>query len=317
MPWVVGIDEAGYGPNLGPLLQAAVAINLPTDDLAGWETLRPVVRRHGGRWGRDGRLVIDDSKKIYHGEHALGKLERGLFGLFGWVPQSFAALTTSLLPAWCADELQREHWYAGECNLPQDTTANQLRHDREQYLFSRPNGVSLLTPHVILTPTPWFNRCVDVTQNKSQLLSSGLAELLQWLWGALPAGEFFMIYCDKQGGRKFYGEILRSAAPHAEVLPELEADHESRYRIAGPTLNGAVTFRPRSDSESVAVALASMLCKYLRELCMMQFNQFWVKHHPGIAPTAGYPLDAHRFFAEIAGTLPRLQLTPADVWRIK
>jgi len=30
--WVVGIDEAGYGPNLGPLVQAAVALYLPDDD---------------------------------------------------------------------------------------------------------------------------------------------------------------------------------------------------------------------------------------------------------------------------------------------
>ena len=32
MPWVIGIDEAGYGPNLGPLVQAAAAIWMPPDD---------------------------------------------------------------------------------------------------------------------------------------------------------------------------------------------------------------------------------------------------------------------------------------------
>ena len=36
MPWVVGIDEAGYGPNLGPLVQAAVILWMPPEDLGGW-----------------------------------------------------------------------------------------------------------------------------------------------------------------------------------------------------------------------------------------------------------------------------------------
>ena len=35
--WVVGIDEAGYGPNLGPLVQAAVGLYLPDDDGAALE----------------------------------------------------------------------------------------------------------------------------------------------------------------------------------------------------------------------------------------------------------------------------------------
>ena len=45
MPWVVGIDEAGYGPNLGPLVQAAVALHLPAADPAGWDALKGTVRR--------------------------------------------------------------------------------------------------------------------------------------------------------------------------------------------------------------------------------------------------------------------------------
>ena len=65
MPWVVGIDEAGYGPNLGPLVQAAVALHLPDDDPAGWDALKAVVRR--SHEPADGRLLIDDSKKVYTG----------------------------------------------------------------------------------------------------------------------------------------------------------------------------------------------------------------------------------------------------------
>ena len=72
--WVVGIDEAGYGPNLGPLLQAAVALRLPDDDPAGWDTLKPIVRQARGK--DDGRLLIDDSKKVYT-RGGIAALERG------------------------------------------------------------------------------------------------------------------------------------------------------------------------------------------------------------------------------------------------
>ena len=78
MPWVVGIDEAGYGPNLGPLVQAAVALHLPDDDPAGWETLKPVVRRCDEK--ADGRLLIDDSKKVYT-RGGLAALERGVWSI--------------------------------------------------------------------------------------------------------------------------------------------------------------------------------------------------------------------------------------------
>ena len=52
MPWVVGIDEAGYGPNLGPLVQAGIALHLPEDDRSGWEALEPVPPRAGDFIGK-------------------------------------------------------------------------------------------------------------------------------------------------------------------------------------------------------------------------------------------------------------------------
>jgi hypothetical protein len=58
-----------------------------------------------------------------------------------------------------------------------------------------------------------------------------------------------------------------------------------------------------------------MLCKYLREVCMRQFNRFWAKHVPGIVPTAGSPGDAKRFYEAIRPAMAKLGLTEDQVWR--
>ena len=36
MPYLIGTDEAGYGPNLGPLVISTTAWRLPDDGLGAW-----------------------------------------------------------------------------------------------------------------------------------------------------------------------------------------------------------------------------------------------------------------------------------------
>ena len=77
----VGIDEAGYGPNLGPLVMTAVVAEAtdggrpgggpaPTLDL--WGDLAATVDRAGGD---PGRLWVDDSKAILRGGKGRDRLE--------------------------------------------------------------------------------------------------------------------------------------------------------------------------------------------------------------------------------------------------
>ena len=60
-----------------------------------------------------------------------------------------------------------------------------------------------------------------------------------------------------------------------------------------------------------------MVSKYVRELLMLEFNQFWQQHVPGLQPTAGYPGDSQRFFQAIRPALQRLGLEKEKVWRRK
>ena len=58
-----------------------------------------------------------------------------------------------------------------------------------------------------------------------------------------------------------------------------------------------------------------MASKYLRELAMLAFNDFWGQRVPGLKSTAGYPEDARRFKAEIAACQTRLQIPDRSLWR--
>ena len=62
-------------------------------------------------------------------------------------------------------------------------------------------------------------------------------------------------------------------------------------------------------------ALASMTAKYLRELSMRAFNEFWCAHVPDLRPTAGYPSDSRRFRQAIADKQRELRIDDHAIWR--
>jgi ribonuclease HII len=63
--YIIGTDEAGYGPNLGPLVITATVWESPADDLSFlFEPLK-----HAG-------ITVADSKKLYHG--SLSALEKNV-----------------------------------------------------------------------------------------------------------------------------------------------------------------------------------------------------------------------------------------------
>jgi hypothetical protein len=312
MPWVVGIDEAGYGPNLGPLVQAAVALRLPAGDPAGWSALAPVVRRAHEK--PDGRLLIDDSKKVYT-RGGLEALERGVWSIAAAEACSIRDFLWSCDPPPWGEDLCGEPWFDGTDPIPVHIDAGAAWEESEPV---RAALGERWTGDYRIVPAPRFNRIVDEFGSKATVLGRGLVELLGALMTAVPAdGEPLAFACDKQGGRNYYAALLQEAFPEGWVVAERESAEESRYRVENLSREVTITFRPRADGASVAVALASMVCKYLREVCMRQFNRFWATHVPGIKPTAGYPVDAKRFYDEIRPAMAKLGLTADQVWRKK
>ena len=73
-----------------------------------------------------------------------------------------------------------------------------------------------------------------------------------------------------------------------------------------------LSFVEKGEESCMAVALASLFSKYVRELFMRLENQYWLQCMPGLKPTAGYYEDAHRFLSQIAPVM-REQAIQEDI----
>lgn len=337
MPWVVGVDEAGYGPNLGPLAQAAVAVRLPDADPAGWASFAPWSRRSGEK--DPTKILVDDSKLVHSGKSGFARLERvvaAFLGLPGAAPgaapstalarsprQSKSVAVAEPTSTWGAaldaisaegvvDDLRGEAWFDPTLPLPLFPDAPA---DLRPGL--RAAGVEVVVVGLNLVPTPVFNRIVAGSDSKGAVLAAGLVALLSRTLDRVPGGDLVTILCDKQSGRARYRHLIEAAFPGATVETALETFAESRYRVLDLAREVEARVVPEADGQSVAVALASCLAKYAREVSMRQFNAHWARVVPGVKPTAGYPVDARRFLDDIRPAMAALGLAEAAVWRVK
>ncbi len=320
MAWVVGIDEAGYGPNLGPFVMTAAALRLP-DDSAGldlWQRLAAAVRRDTDP--DDGRLLIADSKIVYSPARGLRPLETAVLAAHRPDPGDGCLLLERYIEGLCPSShpaLRRECWYSGATPLPVETEAGHSDEARARFADAcRGAGVTCgLVRGVVVCPEQ-FNALTEAAGSKGAVLRHGLAELVRACW-ALAGDEPLTFFIDKHGGRNTYAAMLQDAVPEGFVLAHQEGPARSVYSVAGLKREVRWTFQPRADAEHFSVALASMVSKYVREVLMGEFNRFWQGQVPGLKPTAGYPGDAKRYYDAIRPAAERLGIPEVVLWRRK
>jgi hypothetical protein len=323
MAWIIGIDEAGYGPNLGPFVMTLIGCRIPDDQLPSvggldlWAPLAATVRRGGGR---DKRLIIDDSKVVHSGPKGLLRLEQGV--LAALAPDLAATPTLSCLLAHTCKpdatdhtDLAEEVWFTGTTPVPGLHSLED--HDQLRDRFATTCRDAQLGPwqaHSVIICPARFNALTRAAGSKAAVSAYALARLLLAGLDGMNDGPI-AVFIDKQGGRNCYGALIQQGLPRGMVRMIEETLPISRYDVVGFGTPLRFTFEPRADSSHFCVALASMTSKYLRECLMAEFNAFWLRHLPDLRPTAGYPVDAARFFAEVRPVAQQLNIPDDVLWR--
>ncbi|HUE69337.1 MAG TPA: hypothetical protein VMP01_00500 [Pirellulaceae bacterium] len=316
MPFLIGTDEAGYGPNLGPLVIGATVWQTPprTAPEALYALLAPCVSCEPA----EKRLAIADSKALYKPGLGLAALERVVLAILAIRQQpvsDWPSLWRSLAGI-DAGDLRCDAWHDGfELQLPRDVALDELQSAAQQLAGGLAQAELEITAVQARAVFPErFNREVRECGNKAEVLSLTTLGLVAELAEQVPDGNEVTVICDKHGGRNYYAALIQHVFPETWVRVVREGPGESVYRFRLGDRRMELRFLMGGE-QMLPTALASMTAKYLREIAMIPFNAFWQQHVPGLKPTAGYPGDSRRFLAEIRPACQRLGLAEETFWR--
>jgi hypothetical protein len=152
-----------------------------------------------------------------------------------------------------------------------------------------------------------FNRMTKSLGSKSGCAWVFVSQHLEYIWNYYGS-QFPLAVVDRQGGRRDYLRLLNILFPFTHIEERENTAKRRIYDIDYPGKRMRVIFQVDSEKHHLPVALASMTSKYLRELCMIRFQEFWRVHAPEVRPTFGYFGDGRRFLNEISGRLEELKI---------
>ncbi len=320
-----GIDEAGYGPLLGPLCVgcAAFALEAAAPPPCLWSLLKGAVCRAPG--DKRKRIAVDDSKKLKGAKdgaaHPLRHLERGV--------TAFAA-TVAGAPDFQTDDALLSHlgapalpgdgpWHGTPHALPVGNDAAALRIAAAMLRLALARAqVETVSLRVEAIAAGDFNAQAARVGNKATInFMAAMRHVEAIRLAAAARGAEAWIALDQQGGRHAYMDPLRTSFPDARIRVLEESEATARYRLewaadrSRPAHAATVSFELGGEDRNLPIALASMAAKFARELHMRRLNAFFAQQLPTLAPTAGYVQDGRRWMAEVAPIAKRMGI-PAE-----
>jgi hypothetical protein len=268
--------------------------------------LKPAVGKRKSKLA--GRLLITDSKKAYSRTEGIGHLRRTVLAHLCCLEEGLkesdanAASLLKVLCGSCVDRLSEYPWYEGLSNKELGGNGEDIEiASRVLKRTYSDRGVKLLNMSSRCLDVGYYNKMVTAVKNKASVLFTAVSELIKDSFDSYGAvdSQPLQIIVDRQGGRINYRNALQRMFGQMELKVIRQDNKVSSYELTDSHSRMRLHFVTAADSKYLAVSLASMVSKFLREVLVDSINSYFLQRCSDLRPTAGYWKDGQRFIREL------------------
>lgn len=283
-PWyivgmlVMGVDENGLGPRLGPLVATSVVLQAS-------RYARPALRDRGLSLGlTDSKETGGFGRMGFTESVALALVERGGAGLATSADDlldRLAPQSRRRLRACCPDDPSAAQCWGVDFALPLFGGDLSYGAGLLDQLVGR-SALRIVDVQSRVACAGLLNTKLSEGRNK---LAVDL-ELFEDLIASAHSrhGSPLLVICGMVGGIRDYAtRFSRFDRDRVEALANRRG--QRRYAVDGL---GELRFEVDADAQHLPVALASIVGKYLREICMRRIGEFYRQDLPALKLSSGY-----------------------------
>jgi len=248
---IIGIDENGYGPLLGPLIITGIKIELEGED--------PLIETEVAQFKTP--FTLKDSKYIFNRSgHSYKRGEQIVFELLD-IMDIKARTFQELLDLISINEINIQEYNLKDFKIPtfQDklTKTEFSNYWKKAGFFFKDVKINVIMPDR-------FNREIEQFNNKSIVDFKGFMEVANQL---IYEDEYYVL-CGKIGGTEHYSRFFKALNLNFKIIKERRV--YSEYLLNG---RHHVYFLLNGDEMYLPIMLASIIGKYIRELFMLALSR--------------------------------------------
>jgi ribonuclease HII len=302
-PYVLGVDENGVGPRLGPMIVTSVLVRT---DARGAKTMCAPAR------GKLAERAGDSKALVAFADATLGEAwARAIVARQGGAPETQRELMRALF-------LDPEEELTRPCPTHHDdlcfsdrnealtadaALVKECARDLER-LAAR--GADVTRARVAVSCARRLNDAAALGRSRFDVDLEHMERLV--LAARRDAGEDVLALCGKVGGIDFYGGRFIHLSSYLFSTIE-EGRAASAYQIPGV---GRVAFTRDADAHHLVVGLASLVGKWVRDALMRRVTGWFRELDPDVADVSGYHDPATARFVDATRLVRRARKVDDD-----